>query len=98
MSQIESSLPSEQVPPPVQRKPDTTQGMAPVNIVETIQEDLQEDGVDAMPSQVENDNTLSGNNVSLGGYLTDQQEDDARNSDHGGHDSTQDAQDDAKDQ
>jgi hypothetical protein len=75
-----------------------TQGMAPMNIDETIQENPQEDAVNAMPSQVENDDTLSGDNISLGGYSTDQQEDDAGNSDHSNHDSTQDAQDNMKDQ
>jgi hypothetical protein len=51
-----------------------------------------------MPSQDRNDDTFNGDNISLGGYSTDQQEGDAGNSDHGSHDSTQDAQDDAKDQ
>ena len=72
--------------------------MALMNINETIQEDLQEDEVDAMPSQDRNDDTFSGDDISLGGYSTDQQEDDAGNSDHSNHDSTWDAQDDAKDQ
>ena len=76
---------------------DMAQSMAPMSIDGTIQEDPQE-VANVMPSQDRNNNTFSGDDISLGGYSTDQQEDVAGNSDHSSHDSTQDAQDDAKDQ
>ena len=42
----------------MQCEPDMTQSMAPMNIDETIQEDPQEDEVDAMPLQDRNDDTM----------------------------------------